>query len=392
MNVVIIGPAYPLRGGLATYNERLARAFREAGDAVRLITFSLQYPDFLFPGQTQYSTEPGPTDLAIEVSLNSVNPLSWVAVGRRLARARPDLVVLRFWLPFMGPALGTVARLARRNGHTRVVAITDNVVPHERRPGDGPLTRYALSACHGFVTMSRAVLVDLRKLGFGSRPALYRPHPLYDNFGPARPRADALAALGLDPAFRYALFFGFIRAYKGLDLLLTAWADPRLAPLPVKLLVAGEFYEDAAPYEALIKRHDLESRLVRATDFIPNERVADYFSAADLVVQPYRHATQSGVSQVAYHFERAMLVTDVGGLAELIPAGEVGYVVPPTPDALADALVDFFTHPERQAQFEAGTRRVKGQFSWATMIAALKEVAGLSSSANHRRNHRVAQR
>jgi D-inositol-3-phosphate glycosyltransferase len=232
MKVVIIGPAYPLRGGLATYNERLARAFRAAGDEVRIVTFSLQYPDFLFPGQTQFSTEAGPTDLDIEVSLNSVNPLSWLAVGQRLRRARPDLVVFRFWLPFMGAALGTVARLVRGNGHTRVVAITDNVIPHEKRPGDGPLTRYFLSACDGFVTMSRTVLAHLQQLGFAQKPALYRPHPLYDNFGPARPKAEALAALGLAPEFHYVLFFGFIRAYKGLDILLEALADASFTKRP----------------------------------------------------------------------------------------------------------------------------------------------------------------
>jgi glycosyltransferase involved in cell wall biosynthesis len=380
MKVVIIGPAYPLRGGLATYNERLARAFQAAGDEVRLVTFSLQYPDFLFPGQTQFSTEAGPTDLAIEVSLNSVNPLSWLAVGRRLRRERPDLVIFRFWLPFMGPALGTVARLVRGNGHTRVVAITDNVIPHEKRPGDGPLTRYFLSACDGFVTMSRSVLADLQRLGFRHQPALYRPHPLYDNFGPAKPKAAALAALGLVPAFRYVLFFGFIRAYKGLDILLEALADARVAALPVKLIIAGEFYEDAAPYEALIKKHDLESRLVRATDFIPNERVADYFSAADLVVQPYKNATQSGVSQVAYHFGRPMLVTDVGGLAELIPAGVVGYVVPPTAPAIAEALVDFYTN-NREETFAAGVRQEAKKFSWEVMVAALREVAGLAAAS-----------
>ncbi len=374
MNVVIIGPAYPLRGGLATYNERLARAFLAAGDEVRIVTFSLQYPGFLFPGQTQFSTEAGPADLDIEVSINSVNPLSWVGVGRRLRRARPDLVVFRFWLPFMGPALGTVARLARGNGHTRIVAITDNVIPHEKRPGDGPLTRYFLRACDGFVTMSRAVLADLQQLGFGRKPALYRPHPLYDNFGPAKPKAAALAALGLSPQFQYVLFFGFIRAYKGLDILLEALADAQVAALPIKLIIAGEFYEDAAPYEMLIKKHDLESRLVRATDFIPNEQVANYFSAADLVIQPYKNATQSGVSQVAYHFGRPMLVTDVGGLAELIPAGVVGYVVPPTPAAIADALVDFYAN-DREAAFAAGVRQEAKKFSWEVMVAALKEVA-----------------
>jgi D-inositol-3-phosphate glycosyltransferase len=377
MKVVIIGPAYPLRGGLATYNERLARAFKSAGDEVRIVTFSLQYPDFMFPGQTQFSTEAGPTDLAIEVSLNSVNPLSWVGVGRRLRQERPDLVVFRFWLPVMGPALGTVARLVRGNGHTRVVAITDNVVPHEKRPGDKPFTRYFLSACDGFVTMSRKVLADLQDLGFSKKPALYRPHPLYDNFGPAKPKEVALAVLGLSAEVRYVLFFGFIRSYKGLDILLEAIADPRVAALPMKLLIAGEFYEDAAPYEALIQKHNLESRLVRATDFIPNERVADYFSAADLVVQPYKHATQSGVSQVAYHFGRPMLVTDVGGLAELIPAGVVGYIVPPTAVAIADALVDFYAN-DREEAFAAGVRQERTKFSWEVMIAALKEVAGLS--------------
>lgn len=374
MKLVIIGPAYPLRGGLATYDERLARAFQAAGDQVRIVTFSLQYPNFLFPGQTQFSTEPGPTDIAIEVSLNSVNPLTWWQVGRRLRRERPDVVIFRFWLPFMGPALGTVARLVRGNGHTRVVAITDNVIPHEKRPGDGPLTRYFLSACDGFVTMSRSVLTDLQRLGFEKQPALYRPHPLYDNFGPAKPKAEALAALGLTPEFHYVLFFGFIRAYKGLDVLLEAMADPRVAALPVKLLIAGEFYEDAAPYEALIQKHQLESRLVRATDFIPNEQVANYFSAADMVVQPYKNATQSGVSQVAYHFGRPMLVTDVGGLAELIPDGVVGYVVPPSASAIADALVDFYTH-DREAAFAAGVRQEARKFSWEVMVAALKEVA-----------------
>ena len=371
--VVIIGPAYPLRGGLATYNERLARAFREAGDEVRIVTFSLQYPNFLFPGQTQFSTEPGPTDLAIDVSINSVNPLTWWAVGEKLRREKPDLVVFRFWLPFMGPALGTIARRVRRNRHTRIVAITDNVIPHEKRPGDRPFTRYFLSACDGFVTMSRAVLADLRRLRF-KQPAQYQPHPLYDNFGALKPKAAALEALNLDPRFGYLLFFGFIRAYKGLDILLETFADERLAQLPIKLIIAGEYYEDAAPYEALIQKYNLESRLVRATDFIPNEQVANYFCAADIVVQPYKNATQSGVSQIAYHFERPMLVTDVGGLAELIPAGEVGYVTKAQPKAIADALVDFYEN-SREAEFAAGVWARKKQFSWAEMVAALKSVA-----------------
>ena len=274
----------------------------------------------------------------------------------------------------MGPALGTVARLVRGNGHTRVVAITDNVIPHEKRPGDGPLTRYFLSACDGFVTMSRSVLSDLQRLGFGQKPALYRPHPLYDNFGPIKSKNEALAALSLPATTGYLLFFGFIRAYKGLDILLEALADARLRELPIKLIIAGEFYEDAAPYEELIKRYNLEERIIRATDFIPNEKVVDYFCAADLIVQPYKNATQSGVSQIAYHFERPMLVTDVGGLAELIPDGVVGYVVPPTPTAIADAVVNFYAE-NREVTFTAGVREQKKQFSWEVMVVALKQVA-----------------
>ena len=379
-SVIIIGPAWPLRGGLATYDERLCRAFGEAGWRARIVTFSLQYPGFLFPGQTQFSSEPQPEGLGIEVALNSVNPLNWVLLGRRLARERPDVVVLRYWLPFMGPALGTVARLIRANGHTRVVAITDNVVPHEKRPGDTLFTKYFLASCHGFVTMSRAVLADLQRFVPG-KPARYQPHPLYDSFGPVQARGAARAALNLPPDAPLALFFGFIRAYKGLDLLLEAWADPRLAALPARLVIAGEFYEDAAPYEAQIQRLGLEARIVRRTEFIPDSAVAAYFSAADIVVQPYKNATQSGVSQVAYHFDRPMLVTDVGGLAELVPHGEVGYVTAPTPVAIADALVDFFTQQaERAAHFTEGVRRVKQRFSWAEMVRALASLGAPGSS------------
>ena len=217
-SIVIIGPAYPLRGGLATYNERLALAFQEQGDQVEIVTFSLQYPDFLFPGQTQFSTDPAPKNLQIRACINSVNPLSWLRTGLYLKRQRPDLVIFRFWLPFMGPALGTIARLVKQNRHTRVLAITDNVIPHEKRIGDLPFTKYFLAPIQGFITMSRAVLQDLERLQAG-KPKVYHAHPLYDNFGAPEPKAVAQAALQLDAGFRYILFFGFIRAYKGLDLL-----------------------------------------------------------------------------------------------------------------------------------------------------------------------------
>ncbi|KAA5547391.1 glycosyltransferase [Adhaeribacter rhizoryzae] len=372
-NIVIIGPVYPLRGGLATYNERLAKAFQEQGDTVEIITFSLQYPSFLFPGQTQYSTEAPPVNLQIKALINSVNPLSWVSTGLYLKKSRPDFIIFRFWLPFMGPAFGTIARLAAQNNYTRILALTDNAIPHEKRIGDVPFTKYFLSACQGFITMSRAVLQDLEKLQ-PNKPKVYHPHPLYDNFGEPEPKAEAIKALGLDPAYQYLLFFGFIRAYKGLDLLLEAFADERLQALPVKLIIAGEFYEDAQPYEQIIKKYNLEHRLVRATEFIPNSQVVHYFCAADLVVQPYKHATQSGVSQIAYHFNKPMLVTDVGGLAELIPDGKAGYVTAAQPQAIADALLDFYTR-NREAKLVANIPELKKQFSWESMVSTMKQLA-----------------
>ncbi len=372
--IIIIGPAHPLRGGLATYNERLAKAFQQIGDEVEIVTFSLQYPDFLFPGQTQYSSEPAPADLIIKVLINSINPLSWLKTGNYIRRQKPDLVIFRFWLPFMGPALGTIARLIAQNKYTKILAITDNIIPHEKRPGDLLLTKYFLQACHGFVAMSKAVLLDLEKLQ-PAKVKRYHPHPLYDNFGESLPKQEAKKLLNLNPEYHYVLFFGFIRAYKGLDLLLRAFASEQVAQhKDLKLIIAGEYYESPEPYEQIIKQYGLESRIVRATNFIPNSQVKQYFCAADLIVQPYKHATQSGVSQIAYHFNKPMLVTNVGGLAELIPDGKVGYVTPAEPEAIAAAILDFYQN-QREAFFTEEVKKLKEQFSWESMVQTLKQVA-----------------
>ncbi|SIT86424.1 Glycosyltransferase involved in cell wall bisynthesis [Pontibacter indicus] len=373
--IVLVGPAHPLRGGgMSTFNERLAVAFQEAGDKVEIVSFSLQYPSFLFPGKSQFTDEPAPQGITIKSLINSINPISWIRAGNYIRHQKPDLVIFRYWLPFMGPALGTIARIVKRNRYSRILAITDNVVPHEKRPGDVPFTKYFLSACHGFLTMSRAVQQDLQRFE-PNKPNLYLPHPLYDNFGPAESKAEACAALGLDPNVRYLLFFGFIRAYKGLDLLLEAMAMPALQAVPdLKLLIAGEFYEDAKPYYELIEKHGLQDRLVLRTDFIPNAEVRHYFCAADLVVQPYKHATQSGVTQVAYHFDKPMVVTNVGGLAELVPAGEVGYVVEPDPQAVASAISDFYTSAKAET-FVRNIARYKARFSWSRFVEAVYELA-----------------
>lgn len=371
-NVVIIGSAYPLRGGLATYNERLARAFAENGDKAVIHTFSLQYPNFLFPGKTQYSEGPAPKDLDIRVTVNSINPLSWIKVGRMIKKQKPDLVIVKFWLPFMGPCFGTILRIIRKNKHTKVISIIDNIIPHEKRPGDRALSNYFVKAVDGFIAMSKAVLNDLATFD-KNKPKLYSPHPLYDNFGALLPKEEAKKKLGLDPKFDYMLFFGFIRDYKGLDLLIEAFGDERFRKLPVKLVIAGEYYSDPAPYIELIKKHKLEEHIIQKTDFIPDNEVAPYFCASDIVVQPYKDATQSGVTQIAYHFERPMLVTNVGGLPEMIPHGKVGYVVEPIVKDIADALIDFYTK-NREQEFVPNVASEKQKYSWSNMIGTIESL------------------
>src|SRR6187402_146789 len=221
--IAIIGPAHPLRGGLTTFNHRLAREFLAQGDECVIYSFSLQYPSFLFPGTSQFTDEPAPEGLTIHSIINSVNPLNWIKVGKRIAREKPDIILVRFWIPFMGPALGTILRQVRKNKHTKIICIADNVKPHEVRVGDKIFTRYFLKPCHAFITMSENVLRDLRTYET-SKPALFIPHPIYDNFGERISKAEARQHLQIPQDEKIIFFFGFIRKYKGLDLLLEAIA------------------------------------------------------------------------------------------------------------------------------------------------------------------------
>ena len=373
MKIAILGTAWPYRGGLAVYNERLAREFISEDDDVTLFTFTLQYPSFLFPGKTQYSSEPAPGNLKIVRSLSSVNPLSWIKTGRAIKRLEPDILVIKFWLPFMAPSFGLSARIARRNGKTRVVSILDNIIPHEHRPGDRILARYFARSVDGFIAMSESVLEDLGQFDT-IKPRIFCPHPLYDNFGPRAGREESLDFLGLDKSARYMLFFGLIRDYKGLDLLLRAYADSRFRDMNVRLIVAGEFYSGEEKYHELERELALEGEVVWKSDFVPDSEVRYCFGAADIIVQPYKSATQSGVTQIAYHFEKPMLVTNVGGLSEIVPDGEVGYVVNPDPESIADALVDFFEN-KRQEEFTDGILREKRKYAWSNMTRAVKKAA-----------------
>ncbi len=370
--VVIMGPAHPLRGGLATFNQRLAAEFLAEGDDCSLVSFSLQYPALFFPGKSQYAGGAAPQNLTIESLINSVDPYNWIKVGRHLRNRRPDIIVVRFWIPFLGPALGTVLRLVRRNNHTKIICIADNVIPHERRPGDAAFTRYFLKFCDAFITMSEKVQTDLRRFE-ANKPALLVQHPLYDTFGTAVPQTEARHFLKLPPHEKIILFFGFIRKYKGLDLLLQAMQLPQIKAANIKLLIAGEFYEDEAEYRKLISQYGLAEQVILQDRFIPDDEVRYFLCAADVVVQPYRAATQSGVTPLAYYFEKPMIVTDVGGLPDLVPHLKSGIVCQPSPASIAAAILQFYQLGE--AYFIPHLRTEKQKYSWASLVKAIKQLA-----------------
>ncbi|WP_026309770.1 glycosyltransferase [Niabella aurantiaca] len=375
--VIIIGPAHPLRGGLATFNHRLAKAFADSGYDCSIWSFSLQYPSFLFPGKSQYTDDPAPEKITIHTRINAINPLNWIQVGSDIAKAAPDIVVVRYWLPFMGPALGTILRRIRKNKKTKIICIADNIIPHEKRPGDIPFTRYFVKACDGFITMSEKVLKDLRQ--FTQKKALLVPHPLYDTFGTPVSKTEAREHLKLPPNGKILLFFGFIRKYKGLDLLLeaisaisrqpSAGSDQTSEISDLKLLIAGEFYEDEAAYQALIDRLDIRDLLILRTGFIPDSEVKYYLCAADLLVQPYRNATQSGVTPLAYYFEKPMVVTNVGGLPALVPHMKSGLVAEPEAASIAGAILEFFRLGE--THFIPHLRSEKEKYSWTNLVNAI---------------------
>lgn len=367
-DIIIIGPAHPLRGGgIVSFNERLAYAFQEAGHRCEIWSFSLQYPGFLFPGKTQFVTTPPPAGLTIRTLINSVNPLNWIKVGMQLRKKNPSLVIVRFWIPFMGPCLGTILRFLNKR-QTKVICIADNVIPHEKRPGDYIFTRYFVKSCDGFVTMSNSVYKDLNKIA-PDKPAKLTVHPLYDQFGPPLSKEIAREKLGLNAHDKIILFFGFIRPYKGLDLLLAAMQDPRLQLMDIKLLIAGEFYENESRYHQLIQTYQLTDRVILHTNFIPDHEVGIYLSAADVVVQPYKTATQSGVTPLAYHYEKPMIVTNVGGLPEMVPHEKAGLVCVPKAIEIANSIELFYK--KDPSYFTAGIKEEKKKYEWSTMIDTL---------------------
>lgn len=373
MKIVIVGTSYPYRGGIAAFTDRLVTEFVKEGIDIEVVTFKLQYPSFLFPGKTQYSDAKAPAGFYIERKINSISPLNWIKVGREIRKKNPDIVIFTYWMSFFAPCFGKIARVIKRRCNARCIGLIHNMIPHEKSVLDKMFAPYFVKAMDGFVALSQSVLDDVASLDKQGKPKCMVPHPLYDHYGEIMKRNEALKHLDLDPNYRYCLFFGLVRAYKGLDLLIDAFADERLRKNDVKLIVAGEFYDDEKPYLEQIKKNNLEDFIIIENQYISDDNVKYYFNVADIVVQPYKSATQSGVTQIAYHFEKPMLVTNVGGLGEIIPDGKVGYVVEPKPSSIADALVDFFENGRFDA-FVEGVRDEKQKYQWSNMTAAIKKL------------------
>lgn len=371
-SIVFLGPSYPYRGGIASFTERLAREFKGSGYRTSLYTFSLQYPSFLFPGKTQFSSASAPTDLNIKPVVNSINPFNWIKVGLKIKKEKPDYLVVRFWLPFMGPCFGTILRLVSQNNHTKIICIADNIIPHEKRMGDKLLTSYFIKPIHAFIAMSDQVMNDMDSLQIKQKKQLL-PHPVFDHFGNQVGMEDARKELNIPSSGKIILFFGFIRNYKGLDILLEAMAKPNIVKEDIKLLVAGEFYEDEKKYTDLIHSLKLTDKVLLHNHFIAEEKIKYYFSAADVLVQPYRHATQSGVTPLAFHFNLPMIVTNVGGLKEMVVEGKTGIVTEPNADSIANGINEYFQHGKNA--YTENLKEHKNQYSWAFMAKGIIQLA-----------------
>ena len=369
MKIIILGTAYPFRGGLATFNERLARQLQAEGHQVEVITFTLQSPSFLFPGKTQYSTEKAPNDLLIRQQVNSCNPLNWIKVGRRIQAMQPDLLISCYWMAFFAPCFSIIQRLAQSNGKTRCIALVHNMIPHEPSILDKIFAPFFVRNTNGFVALSESVVQDINRFDKAAKPKTSYPHPIYDHYGEQMTKEEACLALNLNPENEYMLFFGLVRAYKGLDLLLEAFGKVKDQLPKLQLIIAGEFYEDEDKYRTLITNNGLIDRVIIKNEFIADADLRKYFGAANLIAQPYKSATQSGVTQVAFHFEKPMLVTNVGGLGEIVHNHKMGYAVEPNAEAIAEAITDYYTN-NRQADYTEYLIQQKDRYSWSGMANA----------------------
>lgn len=372
--IMLVGPASPYRGGIAHFLRATFKGLIRRGHQVEVVNFKRQYPALLFPGKTQYEAAESQVIPSIRL-IDSINPLSWRSTAKHIIDQGAEVVLFMHWMPFFAPAYGFIARRLKSKG-IRVICLVHNALPHERRPGDRAMSRYFFKACDGFVTMSSAVKKDLETLGANGQK-LVVGHPVYESFGDAVPQQEARSRLGLKSDVPVLLFFGFVRRYKGLKVLLDSMPSVVKALPDVRLVVAGECYEDEQQYRDCIVENELSEHVLLKFEYIPEGDISDLFSSADVVVQPYISATQSGVAQIAYHFDRSLIVTDVGGLAEIVPHEQAGLVVPPeNPVALAKAIIRFFKD-NMSATLQSGVLKEKKKYSWDQLLEAIEQLAGI---------------
>jgi glycosyltransferase involved in cell wall biosynthesis len=363
--IVLVGPAHPYRGGISDFNEAFASELQKNGHDVTIISFKLQYPSFLFPGKTQYRVEKN-TNFSFQILnlINSINPLTWAKTCKEIIKLNPDKVFIRFWMPFFAPCFGYISKKLR-NKNYHVCGIVDNAIPHEKRIGDIKLVRYFLKQCDHIYTLSNKVSNEIKTISSDFKvTSLF--HPVYNIYSEKPGRKEALSTLGLDDS-DYILFFGLIRKYKGLDLAIEAMSHPKLKDRKLKLLIAGEFYDDKNGYLQLIKELKLNNIIIH-DKFIPNHKVSSYFEVADLVLLPYITASQSGITQLAIHYQKPMLVNNVGGLPEVVKHNNDGFISEPNSSEIAKHILNFYDNDLLRKKIENAAKIKADQFSWLEFI------------------------
>jgi glycosyltransferase involved in cell wall biosynthesis len=378
LKICILGPAFPYKGGIATFNDRLATELHNQGHSLTVVTFSLQYPSFLFPGKSQTTDEIKDFPFPIFRKINAINPFNWIKVGKELSNQNFDLVISRFWIPAMAPSLGFILRKIKKNRHTKVTAIIDNLIPHEKRFGDAILSQYFLKSIDSAIAMSASVQNDIINNSKNNLPTTLIPHPLYDHYGELINYESACSKMNLDIASNYILFFGLIRKYKGLDLLINAMPHILKDQPNIKLIIAGEFYDSEKTYRDLVANLNIEDSVIFYSGFIPDDQVADIFSISKLLVLPYKTATQSGISQMAMHFTTPMVVTNVGGLPEIVEEGKTGYIVSTEATSIASAIKNYFAE-NKEEEFKSNILIQKQSFTWPVFVKKLLAFANKKS-------------
>ncbi len=370
MRISLIGPFPPFRGGISDFNSALYNELSKEND-LQVINYSTQYPKFLFPGKTQYKVIADESPKS-ERLLSSVNLFSWNKTANKITEFQPDIVVMHYWMPFFAPALRKVSLSLKKDIDAKIIAICHNITPHEKLGFNQFFTKVFVNKVDRYVVMSESVKSDLLNIIPNAKLKL-TPHPIYNFFGNTIDKETARKKLNIK-AKNMILYFGLIREYKGLDILLKSIPIIKEELNDFMVIVAGECYEKIEKYDALIEKLKIQDSVDLRLKFIPDDEVSEYFSAADVVALPYRTATQSGIIQIAYNFNRPVIVSDVGGLAEIVPNDKVGYVVEPNADEFAKAIIKFYKE-DKFNEFSKNVQIHKKSFSWENFVNNLMELA-----------------